>query len=54
MIAKIKMNSEQTRSTFVIEGIEARRAFTIKRIPSFLEITRRGLSALKALRALRA
>jgi len=48
------MNKEQTRSTFVIEGIEARRAFTIKRIPSFLEITLSGLKALNALRAFNA
>ena len=54
MIEKIKINSEHTRRTFDIEGIEARRAFTINFMPSSLEMTLRGLNALSALKALRA
>jgi len=54
IIEKIKINSEHTRSTFDIEGIEARRAFTISFMPSSLEMTLKGLNALRALKALRA
>jgi nucleosome binding factor SPN SPT16 subunit len=54
IIEKIRMNREQTRSTFFIEGRDARRAFTTNRIPSFLDITRNGLKALSALRAFKA
>ena len=44
MIEKIRMNREQTRRTLVIDGSEASKAFTTKRIPSSLLITLRGLN----------
>lgn len=53
IIAKIRRKSKQTRITFVIAGIEARRALTTSLRPSFLAITLRGLRALKALKAFR-
>jgi hypothetical protein len=54
MIPKIRIKREQTSSTFVIDGSEARRAFVTSLIPSFLEIILSGLRALKALRAFNA
>jgi hypothetical protein len=54
MMPKIRMKSEQTSSTLVIEGSDARRALVTSRMPSFLEIILRGLSALNDLRAFRA
>jgi hypothetical protein len=54
IIAKMSMTNEQTKSTFVIEGIDARRAFTTNFIPSSLEMTLNGLNALSALNAFKA
>jgi len=51
---KIKMKREHTRSTFVMEGRDARRAFTTRRIPSFLLITLRGLNPLNDLKDFKA
>lgn len=51
MIAKIRIKRRLTSMTFAMDGSEARRAFTIRRMPSFREIILRGLRALKALRA---
>jgi len=50
-IAKIRMKRMQTIVTFIIEGREAKRAFTISFIPWFLEIILSGLKALRALNA---
>jgi hypothetical protein len=49
IIAKIIQNRLQTKSTFVILGKEANKAFTTSLSPSFLDIILRGLNALKAL-----
>jgi hypothetical protein len=51
MIAKMRINKKQMRSTFVIEGKEARRALTTNLMPSSLDIIRSGLRPLKALNA---
>jgi len=48
---KMSMNRVQTSSTLVIDGIDARRAFTTNLIPSSLAIILNGLKALNALRA---
>ena len=48
------MNKKHTKSTFDIDGIDAIKAITTSFIPSFLEITLKGLSALKALSAFNA
>jgi hypothetical protein len=50
-IAKIKIKRPQTIVTFVIEGKEDNKAFTISFMPLFLEIILNGLSALRALNA---
>ena len=54
MIAKMRMISAQTISTFVIEGIEASKAFTTSFIPGFLEMTLNGLNPRNALKAFKA
>jgi hypothetical protein len=52
IIAKINRNKKQTAATFVMLGMEAKRAFTMSFIPLFREIILSGLSARRALRAL--
>ena len=47
------MKRKQIRSTLVIEGREANKAFTTSLIPSSLEITLSGLKPLNALKAFR-
>lgn len=54
MIAKIKMKSKLTSMTLAIDGNDAKRAFTMSRMPSFLDIILRGLNALKARSAFKA
>jgi len=47
------MKRPHTSKTLPIDGREARRAITTNLMPSFLDITLRGLKALMALKALR-
>ena len=46
IIEKIRMKSKQTRSTFAIDGSEASKALTTRRIFSFLDMTLNGLKPL--------
>jgi hypothetical protein len=45
------MNTKKTRSTFFMDGTEAKSTLTTNLIPSFLAMTLKGLSPLKALKA---